>query len=101
MRPGSLHQVFAMLLLGALALVVLPQELWHDCAGEEHAPRTAGAAVEGACAVCELAFPAFVPAPAVALSTLRALVNARPVELVAQVAGVVCEGPSPRGPPQG
>lgn len=96
MRP-----MIAMLLLGVLSLVVLPRELFHDCAMEHaHCQAPNGDEVVSAdCPVCHKALPVYQGEAVVVVTRLCALVAVHPVALVPQTEGGLFEAPSSRGPP--
>ncbi|MFZ1689365.1 MAG: hypothetical protein WAU70_18225 [Flavobacteriales bacterium] len=101
MFAKRLRPLIAMLLLGVLSLVVLPRELFHDCA-LEHAHTEApvdGAIVSADCPICHQALPVYQGEAVVLVSTVRALIGVRVCALAPQIIGVWSEAPSSRGPP--
>ncbi|MEO8067942.1 MAG: hypothetical protein ABI599_09650 [Flavobacteriales bacterium] len=101
MFAKRLRPLIAMLLLGVLSLVVLPRELFHDCALEHaHANAPAdGAIVSADCPICHQALPVYQGEAVVVLANVRALIGMQVRALSPQILGVWCEAPSSRGPP--
>lgn len=101
MFAKRLQPVIAMLLMGVFSLVVLPREIFHDCA-VEHAhteAATSGAVVSADCPVCDQALPVYQGELLVVVSAFHALLGEQVVVLIPQIERVLCEALSSRGPP--
>ena len=101
MFAKRLQPLIAMLLLGVLSLMVLPREIFHDCA-VEHAhteAATSGAVVSADCPVCDQALPVYQGELLVVVSAFHALLGEQVVVLIPQIERVLCEALSSRGPP--
>lgn len=101
MFAKRLRPLIAMLLLGVLSFVVLPRELFHDCALDHaHTQTTShGAIVSADCPICHQALPVYQGETIVVVATMRTLIGVQAGALAPQIPGIWCEAPCSRGPP--
>jgi hypothetical protein len=98
MLATRMRPLIAMLLLGALSLVVLPRELFHECDAHAHAT-TDGSVLASQCPVCDQALSVYDEVPAATAAPLPVLLRDGVAGAAAQMAVAPLELPGSRGPP--